>query len=247
MNSKYDDFPDYTLPFLTGSWNPVEAVAIGNFTGPNWSDGKRQGSVATSFEQPSSKLDANSRLHDRDYALCGSLDCLTDADWLYYERSKGLSSFSRFVGVLPLIGNAPGRAVAKALGRGYKGEHYGENSTMPDPYTEEERKKFNDAKLQRLDKFFYGSKLSKTEEVGSGQLPPPEKTTVGSGQTVAPLDPTRDPPVMYVPSAAPKPVVYSPGEYSGRGGTDFYGAIRSTFGLRPKGRRKYKPSRVYVE
>jgi len=105
----YDELPEWTLPFFD------------NFTGPYWSDGKFQGSTSKSKKKPTTKLDYLSREHDRSYALCESLECLDDADWDYYVRSREMSLGPRIIGTLPLLGNAPLRSVYKLFGAGYTG------------------------------------------------------------------------------------------------------------------------------
>lgn len=119
-----DELPEYTAPFLTGSWNPLEAVAMGEFTGPNWSDGKRQGSTSKGERQATSQLDVLSKAHDSAYAVSGDLDSLTEADLAYWRDSRRMSFVPRVVGMLPYYGNMVGRSVAKTLGMEYIGSEH---------------------------------------------------------------------------------------------------------------------------
>lgn len=105
----YNDLPEWYLPYFD------------NFTGPYWSDGRLQGSTSKARKKPITKLDWHSRDHDREYALCDSLECLDDADLDYYKRTRDMSLGPKVVGSLPLIGNAPLRKIYKLLGFGYKG------------------------------------------------------------------------------------------------------------------------------
>jgi len=87
-----------------------------NFTGPNWSDGKSQGSVLVSKRKPVSKLDRLSRIHDAQYFSAKNLQDLTDADWEYFENTREMSLVPSIIGAMPLVGNASLRWVYSALG-----------------------------------------------------------------------------------------------------------------------------------
>lgn len=100
-----DELPEWNWPF------------VDHYTGPYWSDGKFQTSVEKGERRPSSKLDRLSKRHDNQYYSCGSnLDCLDDADELYYQASRGMSIVPRVVGLMPKYGNQPGRQATR-LGR----------------------------------------------------------------------------------------------------------------------------------
>lgn len=86
-----------------------------NYTGPYWSDGKFQKSTSKGKSKPASKLDKLSKTHDASYDLCGSYDCLDDADQLYYEDSRNLSFVPRMIGYLPKYGNYIPRLVERQL------------------------------------------------------------------------------------------------------------------------------------
>ncbi len=90
-----------------------------NYTGPNWSDGKWQASVAYGKTKPKSLLDAYSRDHDTAYALCRDTKCLDDADKLYFDSTRSMSFTPRLIGSLPYYFNSP-------LRRAYE-VFYGEN------------------------------------------------------------------------------------------------------------------------
>lgn len=65
----------------------------GNYVGPYWSAGKRQGSVAYSSVAPVDEFDRTAQQHDRAYALKGNLKA---ADKKFYEQNWG-KGFKRSV------------------------------------------------------------------------------------------------------------------------------------------------------
>lgn len=83
-----------------------------NYTGPFWSDGKWQASVANGTRKPKNRFDSFSRDHDTAYATCLDLDCLDRADDIYYERTRDFRHIvPRTVGLLPKYGNRPFRTL----------------------------------------------------------------------------------------------------------------------------------------
>jgi len=115
----YSDLPEYGIPYYSD-----------NFTGPNWSDGRFQASVANPSKRPTSKLDWHSRDHDVSYANCDTLDCLTEADSYYYRRSRDMSIIPRIIGAIPLVFNAPGRYAHKKI----FGNHITREAQMSPPF-----------------------------------------------------------------------------------------------------------------
>ncbi len=91
-----------------------------SFTGPGWSDGKFQSSVAFGKKKPKSKTDWLSREHDTGYALCRDYTCLDNFDRMYYDRTRGMSLFPRVQGSLVYYGNKPGRYIERLAGKGRK-------------------------------------------------------------------------------------------------------------------------------
>lgn len=75
------------------------------FTGPYYSDGKFQASVAKSSYKVRSKLAAFSRQHDKDYNLCRTDACLRAADERYALSTAGMSFIPRTIGKIPLYVN----------------------------------------------------------------------------------------------------------------------------------------------
>ncbi len=91
-----------------------------NYTGPNWSNGKWQASVANGDKKPKSLLDSYSRDHDTSYATCSDDQCLDNADRLYYERSRDMSFVPRIIGSLPIAVNP----IVRRTYRFFSGEKY---------------------------------------------------------------------------------------------------------------------------
>lgn len=58
----------------------------GNYCGPNWSDGKFQGSVAYGRTKPIDQFDSTCRTHDTTYRLGGDLN---KADEIFYKQNIG--------------------------------------------------------------------------------------------------------------------------------------------------------------
>ncbi len=78
----------------------------GNYTGPYWSDGKLQESVAFGQSEAASELDALSRLHDTAYAVYKDRAHRAAADRIYYEESQKLKGmFPSLAGHAVLYGN----------------------------------------------------------------------------------------------------------------------------------------------
>lgn len=178
-----DELPEWTVPFTDC------------YTGPNWSDGKWQGSTARGTCKPKSRLDELSRVHDASFALCTDLDCLDRADELYYQNSRDMSLVPRAIGAMPLYGNAIGRKVARFMGYGYTGaEAIGGVNEMkymaayPSPGADKI------AEAKRL------AEESKAKRAAENPTPAPtqEETPVPSGEfdsTVC-YGPTEDTPIM---------------------------------------------------
>ncbi len=117
-NEKYDI--EWTLPYMD------------NYTGPGWSNGKWQSSVANGDKKPKSRSDSYSRDHDTSYKLCNDDSCLDDADWLYYKRFQTFDHPvpKYLIGPAPLLYNIPVRAVS----RFFSGEKYSKMSqAIPPP------------------------------------------------------------------------------------------------------------------
>lgn len=87
----YKDELEWELPYFDG------------YTGPYYSDGKLQASVAHGKRVPKSKLARYSRDHDTSYNLCRDNSCLNAADELYRERTSTMSFFPRIIGKLPQL------------------------------------------------------------------------------------------------------------------------------------------------
>ncbi len=82
----------------------------GNYTGPYWSDGKLQESVAFGESEPLSELDALSRLHDTAYATYQDRAHREAADMIYNEQATKLAGrFPSLAGNLVLYGNYTAR------------------------------------------------------------------------------------------------------------------------------------------
>jgi len=78
----------------------------GNYTGPDWSDGKKQSSVAFGESDPQSELDKLSRLHDSAYARYKDRAHLDAADQIYARDAKVLvGKFPWLAGNLVQYGN----------------------------------------------------------------------------------------------------------------------------------------------
>jgi len=92
-----NELPDWNFPF------------VDNYTGPWWSDGKIQRSVADGQSRPKSKVDVLSRKHDAEYFYCRSDECLDLADLDYYEATRGMSFVPRMIGDAVLYVNRAGR------------------------------------------------------------------------------------------------------------------------------------------
>lgn len=77
-----------------------------NYTGPYWSDGKLQSSVVFGSAMPTNELDMASRLHDTAYATysAGSQQRRA-ADFIYDETVKSLGGLGKFAGTTVLYGN----------------------------------------------------------------------------------------------------------------------------------------------
>jgi len=90
-----DDLPEWGIPFIQDK-----------FTGPYWSDGRFQKSVANSTRKPKSKLEAFSKRHDAQYAQATTDDDLLSADLDYYENTRGMGVVPNYIGEWPIIGNA---------------------------------------------------------------------------------------------------------------------------------------------
>lgn len=84
----YDDMPD---------WSYSDC-----YTGPYWSDCKIQASVKKGKNRPRSKLEYHSKRHDERYATDSSHANRYDADVEYYQNTRNLSYFPRFIGTIPL-------------------------------------------------------------------------------------------------------------------------------------------------
>lgn len=98
-----------------------------NFTGPYWSDGQFQKSVAYSKKKPKTLLDSYSKEHDMWSALCESDQCLNAADELYELQTSNMSFFPRMIGKMPKAFNKPARMVSRLVG----GERMSKVSGMP--------------------------------------------------------------------------------------------------------------------
>lgn len=78
----------------------------GNYTGPYWSDGKVQSSVAFGESNPQSELDALSRLHDSAYKQFPDQKHREAADKLYNDEAQKLvGKFPHLAGNVVLYGN----------------------------------------------------------------------------------------------------------------------------------------------
>jgi len=92
---------DWFLPYTDG------------YTGPYYSDGKFQSSVANGKSKPRGRLGEYSRDHDTAYALCnGDLSCNDQADREYFRKTQAtdwayLPIIPRLIGALPLAAHNP--------------------------------------------------------------------------------------------------------------------------------------------
>lgn len=83
------------------------------YTGPYYSDGKFQSSVANGKTKPRGKLGEFSRDHDTAYNLCqGDSRCNDEADREYYRRTRdepwaSVPFVPRLIGMLPLAAHNP--------------------------------------------------------------------------------------------------------------------------------------------
>ncbi len=93
-------------------------------TGPYWSDGKFQPSVAEFSCVPKSKLDRISQAHDRSYNLCRDNLCLDLADTQYYEATRGMSFVPNQIGNLVYYYNKIERGITGGRGRKMRGNKY---------------------------------------------------------------------------------------------------------------------------
>jgi hypothetical protein len=86
-----EELPEWLLPYTD------------NYTGPFWSDGKFQASVANGKTKPKSKLDKFSKKHDASYFNAhGDAGKLNQADREYYDNTRSMSFWPSFIGSLPL-------------------------------------------------------------------------------------------------------------------------------------------------
>lgn len=87
-SEEYQALPDSSFPYFD------------NYTGPYWSDGKFQASVANGKSKPVSKLDWHSREHDSCFARGKDI---YDCDEIYYQNTRGLDLRGRLVGIIPKL------------------------------------------------------------------------------------------------------------------------------------------------
>jgi hypothetical protein len=92
-----NELPDWNYPF------------VDNYTGPFWSDGKVQKSVANGKSRSKSKVDVLSRKHDAEYFYCRSDDCFDLADMDYYQATRDMSFVPRMIGDAVLYVNRAAR------------------------------------------------------------------------------------------------------------------------------------------
>jgi len=103
---KYENLPDYTLPYIGDE----------NYTGPYLSDGKFQSSVEFGKATPRSKLDTLSRLHDSAYARYQDRYHRQAADELYERETKKLKgAFPELAGDIVKYGNFAQRSAHNLL------------------------------------------------------------------------------------------------------------------------------------
>lgn len=94
MNDEDDSLPDWTWPYTDC------------FTGPYWSDGKFQASVANGDCVPKSKLDRCSKKHDNTVHGITDLDILDQSDIDYARCAFAIRSWpARAIGTLPYLFN----------------------------------------------------------------------------------------------------------------------------------------------
>jgi hypothetical protein len=98
-NKNKDDLPEWGIPFYEDK-----------FTGPYWSDGAWQSSVADSTRIPTSKLEGLSKRHDAAFATARDDFDLLAADLEYYEQTRSMGFIPRLVGELPIMFNQFGKS-----------------------------------------------------------------------------------------------------------------------------------------
>ncbi len=185
-----------------------------NYTGPNWSNGKWQASVANGNEKPKSRLDSYSRDHDTSYALCPD-----DADMLYYRRTRGMSFVPSFIGSLPIGVNPSVRRVY----RFFSGEKYSNMAAQGIPgnlrghdFGGEDPKNYKVGAVLNNSKF---DKAGEVVQMAPDKISRYSKTPVYTGK------PQSTPSSVYYPVDAPKTV---PLELPQHGGND-QGIRRANF------------------
>lgn len=178
-NEKYD--VEWTYPYMD------------NYTGPFWSNGKWQKSVAHGDKKPKSRSDSYSRDHDTSCNLCSDDSCLDDADYLYYKRFQTFDHPipKYLIGPAPLLFNVPYRAVK----RFFTGEKYSKEKMWGDTRTVSQRQRDEQAYLDAY----------KRPRVVDAKPASVDSPMIGSG------DPNQA--VCYEPeinTQVPLPTVYNP-------------------------------------
>lgn len=91
----------------------------GNYCGPYWSAGKRQGSVASSNVKPIDEFDASCQRHD--YAYGRGYD-LKKADYQFYKENIG-KGWKRTVAALAVGAQGVARGIILPRKSEYRGVH----------------------------------------------------------------------------------------------------------------------------
>jgi hypothetical protein len=226
-----DELPEWSLPYTD------------NYTGPLWSDGRFQASVAQGKSQPKTKLDKLSKAHDRSYALSGGYMDRLRADLVYYRDSRGMSLAPSLIGAMPLVGNqvnlvyqyatTPGKLLGDAIGYVLGLGKMGANVSSPTDSVQGPR-------AARMPPGWTPS--TKTALPGVGKPAPATSAPTAipgiySGESLPPIGGggTDNNFVSYfTPGTGTPASVYFPN----LGGSDYGGSdVRKYLGVRPSGRR----------
>ncbi len=104
----------------------VAGQYVGNYTGPDWSNGKHQSSVEWGDLPPQSQLDYLSRQHDSAYAKFPDRAHRDAADRIYNEQAKKLvGRFPQLAGKIVVYGNMAENSIKRTAKNFYDGLRFG--------------------------------------------------------------------------------------------------------------------------
>jgi hypothetical protein len=190
---RYDDMPEFDL-------------AHNYYTGPYYSDGKFQSSVADGTKIPVSKVDYNSRIHDASYYHAQSYDDLTAADRVYSDAADNFHGLAWIIGKAPLYGNFIPRLLER-FEKPYtpRDSLGGENNTNMGNALLVANSNANE-NLRQITKDRYENPLPRVSGNNGTTTSPPST----SAPTLQPIFDGMPKSTVYDPSQVPKTVVYLP-------------------------------------